>query len=136
MRLWDYRLIKLLPRSQLLSQWRELNSIYSNQPNHILIEYVYRNKKDVLYCYSMMVVKEMEHRHYKINKWDNFIKYFSEIEKCDHEKTFPEHDFAYLTICYFNLFEKYIRGQEDFTKEIWEKIHNLYISEKKKQLKG
>ena len=39
---------------------------------------------------------------------------------------FTEHDNEYLTICYYNLKEKYIRGQKDFTKEVWEKLDNFY----------
>ena len=44
MRLWHYKLIKegLLPDSQLLAQWRELNSIYVKEDKHILINYIYR----------------------------------------------------------------------------------------------
>ena len=33
------------------------------------------------------------------------------------------HDNEYLAICYFNLKEKYYRGQEDFTKEIWDNLN-------------
>lgn len=35
MRLWHYDLLAFLPRSQLLAQWRELNSIYAKQDQHL-----------------------------------------------------------------------------------------------------
>ena len=31
MRLWHYKLLKFLPKSQFLAQWRELNSIFKKQ---------------------------------------------------------------------------------------------------------
>lgn len=41
MRLWHYELLPYLPKSQLLGLWRELNSIFKKQNNHILINYIY-----------------------------------------------------------------------------------------------
>ena len=41
MRLWHYKLLPYLPKSQLIAQWRELNSIYKKQDRHILINYIY-----------------------------------------------------------------------------------------------
>ena len=35
MRLWHIDLIPYLPKSQLLAQWRELNSIFKKQDKHI-----------------------------------------------------------------------------------------------------
>lgn len=32
----------------------------------------------------------------------------------------------YLTICYYNLKEKYLRGQKDFTDEVWNKLDKFY----------
>lgn len=43
--------------------------------------------------------------------------------------TFDEHDKKYLTICYWNLREKYLRGQKDFTHEIWHKLDEFYKKE-------
>ena len=45
---------------------------------------------------------------------------------------FAEHNNEYLIICYYNLKEKYLRGQKDFTKEIWEKLDSFY----QKKIKG
>ena len=46
MRLWHYKLIPFLPNSQLIAQWRELNSIFKKQDKHILINYVYEYPKE------------------------------------------------------------------------------------------
>lgn len=62
MRLWHYKLIPLLPRTQLLAQWRELNSIYKKQNKHILINYIYEYPKSDLYSYSMLLLLEMKRR--------------------------------------------------------------------------
>ena len=43
MRIWHCGLIKVLPRQQLLSQWRELCSIYAKEDNHMLINFVYED---------------------------------------------------------------------------------------------
>lgn len=130
MRLWHKDLIQYLPKSQLwlLGQWRELNSIYANENKHILINYAYEYHEDHLYVYSLYVIKEMTKRHYKINQWQNFYKYFKMPFKYSiqdltynmEEKIIPfpnHHNEEYLKICCWNLYEKYLRGQEGFTDE-------------------
>ena len=128
MRLWHYELLKYLPRQQLLSQWKELNSIYANENKHILINYIYEYHEDHLYVYSLYVIKEMKNRHYKINEWQKFYKHFmmpfkysiDDLTYNMEEKIIPfkEHmNEEYLKICCWNLYEKYIRGQEGFTDE-------------------
>ena len=136
MRLWHKALIKYLPKSQLISQWRELNSIYTKQDNHILINYIYNYPKVYLYAYSQIVINEMTNREYKINKWDNYNEYFNDLinEDLDEdyldELSYNEHNNQYFMICYYNLMEKHLRGQKDFSDEIWNKIielkENLY----------
>lgn len=130
MRLWHYALIPCLPRSQLLAQWRELNSIFVNQPNHILINYVY-NDKVALYNYSKRVIDEMIKRDYKISQksWDNFYQYFIKHIYYMDTHMFKEHNDEYLEICYWNLREKYIRGQKDFTEEQMKGIGNILKGE-------
>lgn len=78
MRLWHYKLISVLPRTQLLAQWRELNSIFKKQDNHILINYIYDYPKSTLKTYTDMVIKEIEHRGYVIRSWDNYNNYFKD----------------------------------------------------------
>ena len=58
MRLWHKDLIGVLPRQQLLGQWRELNSIFKLQNRHILINFVYDYPKQDLYLYSMEIISE------------------------------------------------------------------------------
>lgn len=129
MRLWHYKLIPFLPKSQLVSQWRELNSIFKKQDNHILINYIYDYEKCVLHNYTKIVVDEMKRRGYRINKWDNYIDYFKIPTPTLNDIMFDEHDDEYLEICYYNLKEKYLRGQKDFSKEQWDKLDKWYKEE-------
>lgn len=138
MRLWHYKLIEsgLLPKSQLLAQWRELNSIFKNHNKHILINYIYDHPKDYLWEYTMIVLKEMQRRNIAIKSIKNADNYFEGIgdipRTIGHFYTFEEHNNEYLTICYWNLREKYLRGQKDFSADLWQKIEEFY----KKEIKG
>ena len=136
MRLWHWQLIPYLPKSQLVAQWRELNSIFKKQDKHILINYVYEYPKNCLFGYSSKVITEMKKRGYKIKNWDNWDNYFKDIKKdhtCDdyvHINPFKNHhNKQYLEICYFNLEEKYIRGQKDFDDETWNKLNDFVKKE-------
>lgn len=68
MRLWDFRLLDVLPRQQLLAQWRELNSIFKKQDNHILINFAYEYPKEDLMTYTILIIEEFNKRGYKIKK--------------------------------------------------------------------
>ena len=123
MRLWHYKLIPYLPNLQLVAQWRELNSIFKNQPNHILIDYVYEENPMYLFTYSCDVLREMRKRNIKIRSTKNAETYFSNrgidprgIYAMWH---FTQHDDRYLRQCFYNLQEKYDRGQKEFTEEIY-----------------
>ncbi len=126
MRLWHKDLIEYLPKLQLVAQWRELNSIYVHQNNHILINYIYTYPKEYLLSYSNCIINEMKKRGIKINSYLNYTKYFKGIEQIDNLK-FKEHDDDYLKICYYNLYEKYLRGQKDFSENIFSRL-NIYIN--------
>ena len=137
MRLWHYKLIPYLPKSQLLAQWRELNSIFKKQNEHILINYVYNYEKIYLWNYTMAVLEEMTNRKYKLTEKskDNLKNYFEDMGSIyleNLDKMFHEHNDEYLTICYWNLREKYLRGQKDFTKEIWDNLEKFYTGEMEK----
>lgn len=129
MRLWHYEMIPYLPKSQLVAQWRELNSIFKNQNKHILINYVYEYSKNDLYSYSLMIIKEMYKRNIRINSFKNFFDYFgiTEITTIDYvNKPFKyHHTERYLIQCFYNLQEKYDRGQADFDKEKYTKLKNI-----------
>ena len=123
MRIWHYKIIPHLPTSQLVAQWRELNSIFKKQDNHILINYVYNYPKENLFNYTMLVVAEMGKRKFKIKSWTNFNNYFGikndepiivdeqDLNKNPFEK---DHNDRYLLQCFFNLQEKYDKGQKDY----------------------
>ena len=127
MRLWHITLVEqgCLPRSQLVAQWRELGSIFTKQDKHILINYIYNYDKAYLKAYTDKVIAEMKRRGYKIKSFENYDKYFEGVT-CKGNEQFFEHNDEYFTICYWNLREKYIRGQKDFTEEIWNKIDKTY----------
>ena len=133
MRLWHIDIIPYLPKSQLwlLSQWRELNSIFKKQDKHILINYIYDYDKKYLWDYTLDIMGEFGVHRYNLSKTsrDNFYNYFNDMG-CIYDRPtnehFKEHDNEYLTICYYNLKEKYLRGQKDFTQEQWHKIEKFY----------
>lgn len=130
MRLWHYALIPYLPKSQLLAQWRELNSIFKKQDNHILINYIYEYSKKDLCVYTEMVIKEMQKRKIKIKNLENCKNYFGECYKNHNWTSFKpfkdHHNDRYLRQCFYNLQEKYDRGQKDFSKEQYEALTELY----------
>ena len=148
MRLWHYKLIPFLPKSQLIAQWRELNSIFKKQDKHILINYVYEYNKLELEEYTCLVLNEMIKRKIKIHSWDTFSKYFK-YNPSDHSvdsiigfriqhmkdmlggnKLFKNHHTnRYLLQCFYNLQEKYDRGQKDFSKEQYERLEEFVKNE-------
>lgn len=199
MRLWHYQLIPYLPNSQLVSQWRELNAIFTKETNHILINYIYDYSKEELYDYTNLVLDELKKRNINIKTLNNYNRYFMDIQdyieslkpyakleinsavefplrpllkdlskkyNCtfiDLEKrvaiyksetrdnlinlynddTFDKitfinndpknilfknhHTTDYLIICYYNLKEKYIRGQKDFTEKEFNELKDFII---------
>lgn len=80
MRLWHIDLIPYLPKSQLLAQWRELNSIYAKQDRHILINYIYDYNRHYLKAYSDKVIAEMRRREIKIRDLSKYDAYFSGMQ--------------------------------------------------------
>lgn len=116
MRLWHKDLITVLPRKQLLSQWRECCAIARNisvngTPNHMLVNKVLGYPRDHLAYYATMVANEMERRGYKcdylkFNKW-----WPIDSNTCAYNSLFKEwHNDRYLKQCYYNLQEKYDCG--------------------------
>lgn len=134
MRLWHIDLIPYLPKGQLVSQWRELNSIFKKQDNHILINYIYKYNKQPLLNYAQAVICEILNRGYKIRSMSNFNNYFKDTQSFGIER-FKEHDFEYFMICYYNLKEKYLRGQKDFTFDVWAKLDEFYYKKLDEQHK-
>ena len=128
MRLWHKDLIEVLPRQQLLGQWRELNSIFKLQNRHILINFVYDYPKQDLYLYSMEIISEFFDRNYKINL-DNFNEYFADLPyrpiATNKDIIFTEKmNERYLKQCLYNLQEKYDCG--GISQEEWQKIEDKF----------
>lgn len=128
MRIWHYKLVPYLPNSQLLAQWRELNSIYKKQDKHILINYIYEYGKIDLLKYSNLVLAEMGCRGYYVKSLENYNNYFGSYLKYDTNGYIPfvkHHNTSYLIQCYYNLQEKYDRGQKDFDRETYCKLEKF-----------
>ena len=127
MRLWDYRLLKVLPDKMLISQWRECIAIKRQWEKgtlkHRLVSYVMDYDNEVFGYYVRHVVNEMNRRHIRFQ-----TKYWAEILNFTGDyitEHYEEHNDRYLKQCYYNLQEKYDRGI--ITKEEWELIHkNIY----------
>jgi len=72
-------------------------------------------------AYSNIVLEEMKKRGYRIN-YGNFDEYFKGVAT-DIVKPFLNHqDDEYLRICFYNLKEKYLRGQKDFSNAQYAKM--------------
>lgn len=121
MRLWHTKLISALPREQLVAQWRELSAIAGSiqkkrTPNHILVNFVLDYDYDHFISYAALVRMEMTSRDYKtMNKvWDKIVSLKPNWKFLPLDKIYPEKmDNTYLTICYYNLLEKYLCGGID-----------------------
>ena len=132
MRLWDYRLIPVLPNAMLISQWRECIAIKRQWEKgtlkHRLVSYVMDYDKKMFLNYVCHVETEMKHR--KINYQQKYlfeIKDFCKYPLLLSGEHYPEHNDRYLKQCYYNLQEKADRGV--ITQEEWQKIEDLFKSE-------
>ena len=87
--------------------------------------------KGFLYNYSAKVIVELDKRGYKIKTFENFDNYFQKMvenkyfKNHDFNNEFAEHNNEYLLICFFNLLEKYRRGQKDFDKATFNKLYDF-----------
>jgi uncharacterized protein (TIGR02328 family) len=95
--------------------------------------YIYGYDVSDLYGYSIMVINEMTKRGYKIKNLENHNNFFEQYRFLyDEKKPFKNHhNDEYLLICFWNLREKYIRGQKDFDEETWNKLNDFIIKEMK-----
>lgn len=134
MRLWHKDLIPVLPRQQLLSQWRECCCIAKNMaekgtPNHLLVNKILDYPPIHFKIYCKLVEEEMIRRGYKVNdSAKNTL--IDNIHKAEEKNIFNRsrigtlysdwHNDRYFWQCYFNLQEKYDCG--GITKEEWDMI--------------
>ncbi len=133
MRLWDFRLLPYLPDSQLLAQKRECDLIIKDatmgrKTNHILINYIYEYggiDSISFKVYYALLYKEFKNRGFRFNDKYQMVNWFY-VENPPLEPFPRHHNNEYMTICYYNLKEKYLRGQKDFTAEVWEKLDKFY----------
>lgn len=134
MRLWPVILFPYLPKSQLLSQKRECDLIWKDlkngkKTNHILINYIwnYEDYEKELSIYYRLLQDEFEKRKYKFNPSENACLW------CDISRPKPfsfHHDNTYLVQCFYNLQEKYNRGQKDFTYIEYRKLEKFVLEAK------
>lgn len=132
MRLWHKDLICVLPRQQLLGQWRECCVIAKNihdngSPNHILVNKVIEYPIEHFLSYANIVIYHMKFRGYNVKE-----KSIEELRKnlnCNNTNINGDmlfknwHNKRYLEQCYYNLQEKFDCG--GITEEEWNKISNL-----------
>lgn len=133
MRFWHKDLIHVLPREQLVATWRELSACAGNiktkgTPNHILVNKIMDYPFDHFISYAYYVRQEMTKRGYRTmdSVWEKII---SVVDTEYH--ILPIHELFtdwmnddYMTICYYNLREKWLCG--GIRSEDWTKIDNFH----------
>ena len=126
MRLWHTKLIHALPREQLVAQWRELSAIAgkiqtSGTPNHVLVNFVTKYDFDHFISYAYYIRQEMTARKYRTmnSVWDKIVFLKPNWTLLPLEEVYKNkmNEF-YLTVCYYNLYEKYDCGMFDDFDEI------------------
>lgn len=140
MRLWHKDLIPVLPRKQLLAQWRELCCIAKNistkgTPNHLLVNKVLNYHVSHFIVYSDLILHEMRERNYRVStqSYLNFSNNMNSIiNKFNNESTpclgyndlFKGwHNDRYFNQCYSNLEEKYDCG--GIPEDEWIKVYEM-----------
>lgn len=129
MRLWHKELIDVLPREQLVAQWRECSAIAgnilkNNTPNHILVNKVMDYDFNHFITYSFLIRQEMTNRGYRTmdKVWKKIISINnSQYRLITTNNLYKDwHNLRYFLQCYFNLQEKYDCGS--ITEKDWNKI--------------
>lgn len=147
MRIWHYKLIPVLPRQQLLGQWRECCAIsklilQEKQVKHMLVNKITEYPAWMWMIYQTDIEKEFKRRGYTIypeslySISDNTMRaeeegYFADDDAFDFMTymydPFPGwHNDRYLIQCYYNLEEKYDCG--GISEEEWLKIDSFMRS--------
>lgn len=131
MRLWSKQLIPVLPKEQLVAQWRELSAIAgaiqkNGTPNHLLVNFILDYDYDHFISYAYYVRQEMTNRGYRTmnSVWDKITSLKNDYTLLPIEEIYKNKmNEEYFTICYFNLYEKYLCG--GFDRDTWIKIEDL-----------
>jgi len=118
MRLWHQKLIKKLPRQQLLGMHREICALRGNSwgKKHSTVDYVFKYPHEYLVAFHDHVMYEMHKRGYKVDTtWQKshyrgklcnsswFIDYDIWLNAYTSDIIYPEHNDAYLHECLENL---------------------------------
>jgi uncharacterized protein (TIGR02328 family) len=122
MRLWHQKLIKKLPRQQLLGQHREIAALRGNSwgKKHSTVDYVFKYPLEYLVAFHYLIMNEMKSRGYTVDEsWFNPLyrgkkceehKFLSSIigefmiaAGMEGKEIYPEHNDAYLNECLENL---------------------------------
>lgn len=93
-----------------------------------MINYIYEYDYIDLYCYSLRVINELDNRKFKHNNskmltyFEHWLSMTSDLTIMDfifnNKLVFKNHHTdRYLKQCFYNLQEKYDRGQKDFSEE-------------------
>lgn len=131
-RLWHKDLIPVLPRQQLLGQWRECCAIAKSiaekgTPNHVLVNRIMEYHEGHFWRYSNRIYHQMQARGYRAN-WFNFVKAMGKDWRCadvyGNELFHDWHNDRYLAQCLANLQEKHDCGA--IPEEEWKKITDRY----------
>ena len=134
MRLWHTSLIPVLPKEHLVAQWRECSAIAgaiqkNGTPNHVLVNFVLDYDFDHFISYAYYIRQEMTRRGYRTmnSVWEKIIALNPVWELIPIEEVYKNKmsDF-YLTVCYYNLYEKYDCGMFDNFEPI-EKVYRRII---------
>ena len=134
MRLWHTSLIEALPREHIVAQWRELSAIAGSiqtkgTPNHVLVNFVMDYDFDHFISYAYYIRQEMTKREYRTmnSVWEKIVSLKPDWTLLPLEEVYKNkmNDF-YLTVCYYNLYEKFDCGMFDNFDEI-EKIYRRVI---------
>ena len=133
-RIWHTKLIPVLPREQLVAAWRELSAIagkiqLNSNPNHVLVNFVMDYDFDHFISYAYYIRQEMTARKYRTMNtvWEKIVSLKPDWTLLPIEEVYKNKmsDF-YLTVCYYNLYEKYDCGMFNNFDEI-EKIYRKVI---------
>ena len=133
MRLWHKYLIEVLPRQQLLGQWRECCCIAKNiaengYPNHILVNKIIDYPISEFCDYCNIVLYQMVVRGYNVS--EKSIRCLEDnVDFCVDSDLNMDifkgwHNDRYLEQCFYNLQEKYDCG--GISEEEWKTLRSKY----------
>ena len=132
MRLWHIKMIPVLPREQLVAQWRELSAIAGSIenkgiPNHVLVNFINDYSYDHFISYAAAVKDELISRGYHPTDavWNKITSLKPAWSQLPHEDIYKEKmNDTYLKICYYNLYEKYLCG--GIKQDWWNQIDQTF----------